>query len=237
MIKNIHATLNLFRGVVLKPFPIVLIGLVLMSLGGCLKMNQPVIEDITSGSKWNLRIGDPTDSIYQSLKELGEDRKFYSVAVVGRQPFDAVDEIREFFPYYNWFSFQSSVGQVDRLLVGLDSGKVSALYAGGAMLDSLGQWPEHLDDEEAVIYHGDTFDELQAALEAIQNHSQYSTYHYVLPDKPLELPFDPDMDNFGQWYFTFQEVGSGAELQGTSEVTLFIEEGDLVRIHHVFTEF
>lgn len=214
----------------------VLIVSIWAAMTGCLGFDQPEVEDITSGHKWNLQIGASCDSVYQDLVELGEEKDFGAVALVGQKTFDDVHKIRPYFPYYNWVNFISTVGYADRVLIGLDSGRVSAIYAGGAMLDSVGYWPRNLDDEVAIIHHGDTFDELEQAFEAIQNHSHYQTYQYLLPDKPLHLPFDPAMRDISLWYFTFQEYYSSGELKGHSQVRLYFENEKLVRINHTFTE-
>ncbi len=213
----------------------VMITFLFLSLVGCLDFDEPVVEDITQGSKWNLRIGETCDSVYHDLVVLGQEKKFQSVAIVGRKPFDDIEKVSPYFPYYNWIGFQSTVGQLDRVLIALDSGHVAGIYAGGAMLDSLGHWPDQYEEEDAVIYHGDSFSELYSALDVIQNYPPYDMYQYLLPDKPLNLPFDPNMRRFGQWYFTFQEEEAGS-LAGTSQVTLFFEDEELVRIHHIYTD-
>lgn len=216
-------------------YPIVFLPVLLMIVSGCLKEDFPVIQDITKGSKWNLRIGDSYDNIYQSLQELGIEKEFYSVVIVGRTAMESPAEIQDFLPYYNALTIQNTVGRVDRLLVGLDSSRVTELYAGGAMLDSVDHWPEQYTDG-AVIRQGDSFEELQMALEALHSLEEYMTYRFIFPDKPLDLAFDPDMKNYAQWYFTFDDATDSSGIQGTSQVRLYFENGKLVRIHHVYNE-
>src|SRR5690554_5823594 len=77
-------------------------GFLAVFMVGCLDLDQPEVEDITKGSKWNLQIGASADQIYQKLVVLGIEKEFSAVAVVGRGFFDDIDEVYPFLPYYNW---------------------------------------------------------------------------------------------------------------------------------------
>ena len=215
---------------------VLLMSALLFSTTGCIKEDFPKIEDITKGGKWDLNIGDSQESIYQKLQDLGKEMGFDRIAIVGRSAYDNAADIFESLPFYSWLIMKSTMGREDRVLIGMEDGQVTTLQGGGSMLDSLNHWPDPFTGE-AVIRQGDTYEELQVALEAIHVIPQYSTYQFLLPDKPLGLPFDPDMRNYGQWYFTFFHAVDQPGVQGRSQVRLYFEDEKLVRIHHVYDEF
>lgn len=235
--------MNLFsfagNGMRLRPFnclAVICSAVVLFLMSSCLKQDFPEIEDITKGSKWNLSIGDNYEEIYGKLQDLGVEKEFYSVAIVGRTTFEDTESIRDFLPYYHWLSFRNTEGRLNRVLIGLDSNRVQSLYAGNAMLDSLNQWPQNLQGDSTILL-GASFDQMLNALEIIETLPDYRTYQFLLPDKPLDLPLDPDMKKFGQWYFTFNEGTDSPGKEGTSQVTLYFEDGRLARIQHVYNEY
>lgn len=223
----------------LRPFNVLAViysVVMLFSMSSCLKQDFPEIEDITKGGKWNLNIGDSYEEIYGKLQDLGVEKEFYSVAIVGRTTFEDTESVRAFLPYYNWLSYLNTEGKQERVLMGLDSNRVQSLYAGMAMLDSLNQWPQDLH-EDSTIMLGASFDQMLSALAIIETLPDYRTYQFLLPDKPLHLPLDPDMKKFGQWYFTFNEGIDHPGKEGTSQVTLYFEDGRLARIQHVYNEY
>ncbi len=243
MTLKINITLDSIKSISLRTLyfiksfmPIIMTLIPLWLVIGCIKADQPVIEDITTGGKWNLSIGDSYENIYQNLQELGKEKEFQSVAVVGRGGYEEPHDIREILPYYNWLSIQTTTGRVEGVLLSLENDRVKEILVGNSWyVDSLDLWPEDFAEDEA-IRRGDTFEDLFDALEHIHSSSVYMNYQYILPDKPLDLDFDPDMKNYGQWAFTFLEDPAQPGKQGTSQVRLFFENGKLVRIHHVFDE-
>lgn len=158
------------------------------------------------------------------------------VAVVGRGRYQDPLDIRDILPFYDWLSIQTATGHIEGVLLSLEKNRVDEIMVGNSwMVDSLEIWPEDFEDDEA-IHRGDSFEDLFLALEIIHASPEYGTYHYILPDIPLDLDFDPDMVNFGQWAFSFTEDQDQPGIQGSSQVRLFFENGKLARIHHVFDE-
>lgn len=102
----------------------------LFTLPGCLKEEFPIIKNITTGSKWNLRIGNSFEDIYKNLQDLGIDKKFSSISLVDRQAFHHPSEIKESLPYYHVLTVSSSVGRVDRVIIHIKDGHVTSLEAG-----------------------------------------------------------------------------------------------------------
>jgi len=112
--------------------------------------------------------------------------------------------------------------------------RLSGAAAGGALPEEITQWPRTAPDA-ATIHVGDPVDGMYAKVLAIYQMPAYSNYTLILPDKPLNKPFDPDMANYDEWGFSFAEdVKPG--ISGTSSVTLFFKNGRLVKITNYYNE-
>lgn len=194
----------------------------------------PKIENITSGGKWTLQIGSSPIEVYSQLLDLGTEKKFDAVAIVYRKPFSKPEEVQNFLGLYRTITLESKSGVIDRVLIQFNQDKVSSIETGGAMLDATSSWPQNASDEIA-IHVNDPIDKIYKKLLAIYKIPTYNDYQIILPDKSLEMPFDPDMANYGEWGFTFSyevEPGRG----GISSVRLFFENGKLSRIRHEYNE-
>jgi hypothetical protein len=196
--------------------------------------NLPRIETITKGSKWTLRIGSPPEDVYRQLQELGNEKKFTDVAITYRQAFSKPEEIRDLLPFYRAITLQSNAGRIDRVLFQFNQDKVSAIEAGGGMIEEVSQWP--LDTPgEISIRSNDPVHEFYTKLLAIYQIPAYSNYQIILPDKSLEKPFDPDMANYSEWRFSFSaEIKPGTS--GRSSVILYFSNGRLSKIRHEYNE-
>ncbi len=196
--------------------------------------NFPRIENITSGEKWTLQIGSSPEEVYSQLFILGTEKKFDAVAIVYRKPFSTPEEIKNYLGLYRALTLQTKSGVTERVLFQFNQNKVSSIETGGAMLDATSSWPLNISDEIAV-HVNDPIDKLYEKLLAIYQIPTYSDYQIILPDKSLEMPYDPDMANYNEWGFSFSyEVKPGRG--GISAVRLFFENGKLSRIQHEYNE-
>ena len=201
----------------------------------CTKDNDSShIENITKGSKWTLTIGSSPSDVYSELQALGIEKNFSSVVVVGRKPYPKPEEIQNLIGYYNAVTVESNQGVVDRASIEFTKDTVSLIEAGNAMLDSVSMWPQDLPDEQAIQMK-DSISKVYQKLLGIFQIPKYSSYQIVLPDKPLNKSFDPDMANFVQWGFGFSE-NLTTETTRDYSITLFFENNKLVKITNYYRD-
>ena len=194
----------------------------------------PQIESITSGEKWTLQIGSDPTEVYSQLQELGLEKNFDNVGIVYRQPFSTPDDIQSDLSLYRSISLETTTGAVERTLIQFDGDKVKSIEKGGAHLATIPKWPDDLTNE-STIFPDDPISEIRQKLLAIYQVPAYQNFQIVLSDKWLEKPYDPNMDNYDEWAFSFSEdVGSGRS--GLSSVRLYFSNGNLVKIRHEYNE-
>ncbi|HEY4786534.1 MAG TPA: hypothetical protein VIH57_10815 [Bacteroidales bacterium] len=194
----------------------------------------PRIENTTSGKKWTLQIGSSPIEVYNQLQELGIEKKFGSVAIVYRKPYSKPQEIQNIFGFYRAITLETKSGVTERAVIGFNQGKVCSIETGGALLDSTSAWPSNTPNE-ITIHINDQIDMVYQKLLGICQISPYNDYQIILPDKSLEDSFDPDMVNYDEWAFYFQENIS-TNIVGRSFVRLFFNDKKLVKIRHEYNE-
>lgn len=194
----------------------------------------PQVESITSGKKWNLQIGSSKTEIYTQLQELGTEKNFDNIGIVYRQPFSSPDDIQSDLSLYRSISLETTSGVIERTLIQFDDDQVISIEKGGAHLETISQWPEGTTDESSIFIN-DPISELPQKLAAIYQIPAYQDLHIVLSDKWLQKPYDPVMDNYDEWAFTFSKyISSGRS--GQSSVRLYFNKGKLSKIRHTYSE-
>lgn len=194
----------------------------------------PRVEDTTNGKKWTLQIGSSPIEVYSQLQELGIEKKFEAVAIVYRKPFSTPAEIQNNLSFYQAITLQSKSGVIERALIQFNQDKVSSIETGGALFDSTSKWPQDTSDGIA-IHINDPIDIVYEKLLAICQIPPYNDYQIILPDKPLEKSYDPDMANYNEWAFDFSENISTNKV-GRSFIRLFFNNKKLVKIRQEYNE-
>ncbi|MDO6430114.1 hypothetical protein Q4E93_05935 [Flavitalea sp. BT771] len=100
--------------------------------------------------------------------------------------------------------------------------------------DDITQWPSGAPDA-ATIHVGDPVSGIYAKLLAIYQLPGYGGYRIILPDKPLDKTFDPDMTTYGEWGFSIATVVS-SEVRGLYTVRLYFDGGKLAKIWYQYNE-
>ncbi len=168
------------------------------------------------------------------LQKLGQEKVFSDVAVVYRKSFSNPEDIKALLPFYNAITLQRNAEPIYRVLIFFNQDSVSSIQAGGGMLDDIAQWPQDTPGE-ATIHQSDPMETIYPKLLAIYQLPAYGGYQIILPDKPLDKAFDPDMANYTQWAFTFStDVRPG--VVGTSFVRLYFDGGRLNKIVDTYNE-
>lgn len=206
----------------------------MLLLLSCKKDNSSNSQTITKGEKWGIKIGSSPADVFVQLQQAGADKGFNDVAVVYRQAFSKPEQVQGLLKYYNALTLQTTQGQVDRVVIELDADKVTAINTGGALPAPAAKWPQNVADAIA-IHQDDQIRDLYLKLTAIYQLPEYSGYQIILPDKPLNKPFDPDMSNYNEWAFTFTENVSSAT-SATSAVRLIFKDGHLNTIRIGYNE-
>ncbi len=191
-------------------------------------------ETITNGEKWTLKIGSSPEEVYSQLQQLSTEKQFDAVAIVYRKPFSKPEEIVNNIEFYNAVTLQNKSGPIDRAIIQYSGDKVTSIEAGGALPEPVSSWPEDKSDEIA-IHINDPVEIMYEKLVQILETPAYNDYQIILPDKPLNKPFDPAMADYDEWGFTFTfniRPGRG----GISSVRLFFKNGKLSKIRHEYNE-
>ncbi|WP_419801294.1 hypothetical protein [Mucilaginibacter sp.] len=198
----------------------------------CKKENSPSFnERITKGEKWGIQIGSTPAEVFVQLQQAGIENNFDEVAIVYRKPSTQPEQIQNQLSFYQAITLQSNGERIDRAIIKFNGEKVTAI---DALPVEVGKWPQDLPDETA-IHKDDAVASIYAKLQAIYKVQAYSNYQIILPDKTLKKPFDADMGNYDEWYFTFtKNIKSG--LTGTSSVRLNFKDGKLSMIQHGYSE-
>ncbi len=194
----------------------------------------PRVENTTSGKKWTLQIGSSPIEVYNQLQELGMEKEFSSIAIVYRKPYSTPEEIQNIFGFYRAITLETKSGVTERAVIGFNNEKVVSIETGSALLESISAWPPNTPDD-ITIHMNDRTDLLYQKLLGICQISPYNDYQIILPDKMLEDSFDPDMANYNEWAFYFQENIS-SNLVGRSFVRLFFNNKKLVKISDEYNE-
>lgn len=210
--------------------------IIFITLSGCFPDNDlPRVENITNGSKWILQIGSSPVAVYSQLQELSIDKNFYDVAIVYRKPYSSPGEIQSDISLYSAITLKTDSGRIERILLQFDQDKISSIEKGGAMLESISKWPENVSDEISINVN-DPLDNLKERLIEIYEIPTYDKYQIILPNKTLGKPYDPDMDNYEEWAFSFSEnISTGRD--GRNNVRLYFQNGKLVKIRNEYEEF
>lgn len=216
---------------------LLLLSFIALSLLSCKKdLSAPRIETLTVGTKWNLRIGSSMANVYASLQQLGTEKNFYEVALVGQQPIAKPEELADRLLYYRVISIETTTGVLERAYIELGKDKITAIQVGGGLPNATAKWPTDVPDEIA-IHTNDPLSTLYSKLVAIYKYPQYKERKIVLSDKPLNKPFDPYMANFNEWAFTFFADTKNPGKSGRSSVRLFFKNGKLDKIQNTYEEF
>ena len=215
-----------------KLLPIVLL---LFFISSCKKDKQgDYSETITTGEKWGIKIGSSHAEVFAQLKNAGPTLDFQNVAIVGRKPYSSPASLAQLLPYYYALTIYNDTGTLDRVVLLFTGDKVQQIATGGGLTVNVTKWPESAADDTA-IKTDDPVSGLAAKLAKIHLLPAYATYGFVLSDKPLNKPFDPDMVNYNDWQFAFSDFVS-ASVTGSSTVKLHFNAGKLERIDHDYQE-
>lgn len=194
----------------------------------------PHTETITAGGKWGIRIGSSPAEVYSRLQVLGKQQNFGQVAVVTRPYYDQPQQIEQLLPFYSSVTLMNDGGAIYQVLIDFRGDHVTYISAGGGLPVDVDQWPDGAPDA-ATIRVNDPVGDIYGKIAAIHQMPYYSAYKLILPDKPLDKAFDPDMANYDQWAYSFTNTVS-ASVQGTSHVRLYFAGGKLSRIVYQYNE-
>ncbi|MET3981809.1 hypothetical protein ABIB62_004425 [Mucilaginibacter sp. UYP25] len=216
----------------MKNIILILLSIVLLS---CKKDdNFPRTEIISSGSKWNIQIGSSASDVYKQIQQLGTEKHFSYLAIVGQGPFSKPEDLQSRLPFYDAITLSTSTGVIQRAVIAFKADQVSSIEVGGALPVETDKWPQDAPGNTA-IQKGDALTVLYSKLLTIHQLPSFADYQLVLPDKTLSKALDPNMLNYTQWAFTFAlNVRPGRS--GTSAVVLYFKDGKLEKIRHDYNE-
>jgi len=209
--------------------------LLLFCMAACKKEKQGnYSESITKGEKWGIKIGSSHAEVFAQLQKAGPTLDFQNVSIFGHKPYSAPEKLAPLLPYYYALTIYNDKGTLDRAVLLFSGDKVQQIATGGGLTNEVIKWPENAADDTAIKVD-DPVSILAAKLAKIQQLPAYATYGFVLSDKPLNKPFDPDLVNHNDWQFGFSDFVS-ASTSGSSTVTLHFNAGKLERIDHDYRE-
>jgi hypothetical protein len=209
--------------------------LVLFCISACKKDKQGnYSETIATGEKWGIRIGSSHAEVFAQLQKAGPTLDFQNVAIFGHKPYSSPELLAQLLPYYYALTVYNNTGTLDRVVLLFSGDKVQQIATGGGLTSGVTRWPEGAPDDTAIKVD-DPVSGLAAKLVKIHQLPAYAAYGFVLSDKPLNKPYDPDLDNHNDWQFGFSDFVSSS-ISGASTVTLHFNAGRLERIDHDYRE-
>lgn len=186
------------------------------------------------GKRWTLQIGSSPKETYKQLQGLGKEKNFDQVAVVYRKPYSKPSEIKSNLNLYRAVSVETTSGKTERILFQFRNDRVNSIEIGGGLLDSIAKWPQNIANKNA-IHVNDPVSEVREKLITIYEIPQYQNYHLILSDKWLKKAYDPDMDNYEEWAFSFsKKIGNLKD--GRHSVRLYFKNEKLIKIRDTYDE-
>lgn len=217
----------------LKFFCLIMMAVVLLQ--SCTKEdNFPDTKTITRGEKWGLRIGSSALDVYTRLQQLGSEKGFGAVSIVGQHYFSAPEELQDRLSFYQAITLQSPEAVINRVVISFSKDVINSIEAGGGMLNEIDQWPQGVSNE-TVIHKGDKIATLYDKLVGLYQISTYVNYQIILPEKTLSKDFDPAMINYNEWGFSFEDDVKPGK-RGRTSVGLFFKNGKLEKISYSYDE-
>lgn len=110
----------------------------------------PKTENITKGTKWNLRIGNSPMEVYKQLQELGIEKIFDAVNINYRLPYSKPEDIKSDLSLYRSITIDAPSERIERVLIQFDQNKVEAIEKGGGLLDAMAKWPDNMSDQNTI---------------------------------------------------------------------------------------
>ncbi|WP_144961451.1 hypothetical protein [Gillisia sp. Hel_I_86] len=208
---------------------------VLLSLSCMNDDDFPQVENITKGKKWTLKIGSSPSEVYEQLQVLNIEKQFNTINVTYRKPYSKPEEIQSDISLYNSISLETTFGVLERILITFEEDKVISIEKGGGLLDYVQKWPENQPNNISINID-DSVDIIIEKLIAIYQIPTYQDYQITLPPKLLSKPYDPDMKNYDEWFFSFFENVSFNK-DGRNSVKLYFKNDKLIKINNVYEEF
>lgn len=211
--------------------------ILLVFLSSCSKDDDfPQIKNITKGQKWTLKIGSNASQVYSQLQELNLSKKFNTVSIVYRKPYAKPENIKSNISLYNSISLETTSGVLERTLITFgEDDKVNTIEKGGGLLNPIQKWPENQTNNSAIKINDPT-DVIKDKLIEIYKIPTYQNYQIILPDKLVTKPYDPDMENYDEWAFSFFENISQVR-DGRNSVRLYFKNSQLIKIRNEYEEF
>jgi hypothetical protein len=209
--------------------------LLLIVVSACKKEKQgDYSESITMGEKWGIKIGSTQAEVYAQLQKAGSTLDFQNVAIYGRKPYSTPEKVAEIIPFYYALTIYSNSGTLDRVVFLFSADKVQEIATGSGLTTGVAKWPDGAADDTAIKVD-DPVSAIGAKLLKIHQLPAYASYGFVLSDKPLNKPYDVDLNNYNDWQFVFSDFVSSS-VSGTSTVKLHFNKGRLERMDHDYRE-
>lgn len=209
--------------------------LLLIVISACKKEKQgDYSESITTGEKWGIKIGSTQAEVYAQLQKAGSTLDFQNVAIYGRKPYSTPEKVAEIIPFYYALTIYSNSGTLDRVVFLFSADKIQEIATGSGLTTGVAKWPDGAADDTAIKVD-DPVSVIGAKLLKIHQLPAYASYGFVLSDKPLNKPYDVDLNNYNDWQFVFSDFVSSS-VSGTSTVKLHFNAGRLERMDHDYRE-
>ncbi|MCF8716371.1 hypothetical protein JM658_16190 [Joostella atrarenae] len=211
------------------------------------------ITNIIKGRQWNLKIGSSPEEAYHQLQELGKEKGFDDITLVGRSG-EHLASIGDNLALYNAVIVLRPRYDTDSVYIGFkdeevteikrwrdplfvleewyedETGEVPIPFVPGGLtlkVDILENWPEEIP--ETSIKLGDHVTRASEKLGEIPNRLGKTNMPIVLSEKNLEKEYDPEMARYTQWEFFFSEIRKDAGI-GRYSMRLYFDNNKLKKI-------
>lgn len=209
---------------------LIMMSILLCSFAACLKDDDSTkVEQVKKGEKWGIRIGSNPEQVYQQIQQVSSEKHFDKLSIVYRKASNDPSLLPENLGAYNFLKFErQEEGEqyvTQAYLHFLDNKVLKIRFTKNNEWVDLEKWPEE-EPENLSIQLGEEISTVYEKLQQLYGQENFLSYNFLLSDKPLDRGYDPKMELYTEWAFSFIEDAGSPNPTGT-ETRLYFEKNKL----------
>lgn len=208
------------------------------SFTSCLKDDDKIqVENVKKGEKWGVRIGSSPEEVYRQIQEADQDKNIEKVSIVYRKASNDPALLPGRLDGYDFIKFERpGAAYMETVYVGImPEGVQKIRVAKEGEWVEVDSWPEDVPDQ-LVIRTEDEVADLYGKLVQLYEQDSFKDYQFSFADKPLNRPYDPKVEHYEEWAFSFQGIPDGASY-GRTDVRLYFSNRKLQRMQITYNTF
>lgn len=223
-----------------KTIQLIMMSILVCSFAACLKDdNSTKVEQVKKGEKWGIRIGSSPEQVYQQIQRISSEKHFDLLSIVYRKASNDPSLLPENLGAYNHLKLERQEEGVPHMVqayLHFSDDKVSRIqFTKNKEWVDLEKWPED-ESENLSIQLGEEASTVYEKLQQLYSQENFSSYNFSLSDKPLDREYDPKMELYTEWAFTFSE-DSGAPNPKSTATRLYFKKNKLNKMQITYRTY